>query len=146
MSAFTKLGMVIAAALLIAISGCGGESSEDESAALESDKPATPEEELIEALSEAIALAEAHKIEELFERFSPPEDYLRLKESGELAVAVKRFDIFRFDFVRAMREAQTIQPAFNEDTTRAVYEIVEVEVPGHKVAFQKIDDIWYFSD
>ncbi len=108
--------------------------------------PGTPEAELIEAMSVAIEFAESDSIRGLFGRFTPPDDLKRLTDAGQLEVAMKRFRIFRHDFVRALREAQTLQPEFNEDTTRALYEVLEVNVPGNKVAFQKIGKDWYFSD
>jgi hypothetical protein len=129
----TLLRSALALAVLVVFYlGCGSDSS--------------PEQQLIEAMSEAIALAESDSVEELFERFTPPEDLARLRENGQLATAIGRFNIFRHDFIRALREAQTLKPEFNEDSTRAAYTVVEVEVPGHKVAFRKIGNRWYFSD
>lgn len=137
---------IIPTLVLALLIGCGGGSSEGESSTTEQSTPDTPEGELIQAMDLAIKLAESDSIRALFARFSPPEDFQKLEDSGQLKAAMDRFNIFRYHFVEALKEARTLQPTFNEDTTRAVYEVLEVEVPGHMVAFQKIGEEWYFSD
>jgi len=146
MSVLIRLTCILAFACLLLLPGCGGESSENKSDAIEVKAPATPEEELILAMDDAIRLAEADSIRVMFERFTPPDDLARIDSAGVFNQVKNQFNIFKHDFVRALKESKTIQPEFNEDTTRATYEVVEVEVPGHKVKFQKIGDRWYFSD
>jgi hypothetical protein len=146
MPALIRLIPALAITCLLLLPGCGGESSEGKSDAIEVKAPATPEEELIQAMDEAIRLAEADSIRALFEEFTPPDDLARIDSVGGFNQVMHQFKIFKLDFVRALKESQTIQPEFNEDTTKATYEVVEVEVPGHKVKFQKIGDRWYFSD
>jgi len=108
--------------------------------------PKTPEEELIDALDLLIKYGEANQIDSLFKRFTPPADYKRLSDAGQLQVAMDRFSIFKYDFIRAMKEAKTVEPVFNEDTTRAEYEIVDIPVPGNKIVFGKINGQWYITD
>lgn len=146
MSVLIRLVSIFAITCLLLLPGCGGESSESESDAIEVKAPATPEEELILAMDEAIRLVEADSIRVMFEKFTPPDDLARIDTAGVIDQVLNQFNIFKLDFVRALKESQTIQPEFNDDTTKAIYEVVEVEVPGHKVKFQKIDDRWYFSD
>lgn len=146
MSVLIRLVSIFAITCLLLLPGCGGESSEGESDAIEVKAPATPEEELILAMDEAIRLVEADSIRVMFEKFTPPDDLARIDSAGVIDQVLNQFNIFKLDFVRALKESQTIQPEFNDDTTKAIYEVVEVEVPGHKVKFQKIDDRWYFSD
>jgi len=43
----------------------------------------------------------------------------------------------------ALNEALTLRPIFNEDTTRATY---EVQVAPTDLAFVRIDDRWYFPN
>jgi hypothetical protein len=146
MSALIKFTSILAITCLLLLPGCGGESSEGESDASEVKAPETPEEELILAMDEAIRLVEADSIRAMFEKFTPPDDMARIDSAGVFNQVKNQFNIFKLDFVRALKESQTIQPEFNEDTTMATYEVVEVEVPGHRVKFQKIEDRWYFSD
>ena len=146
MSILIRIACILAITCLLLLPGCGGESSEGESDAIEVTAPATPEEELIVAIDEAIRLTEADSIRAMFEKFTPPDDLARIDSAGVFNQVKNQFSIFKHDFVRALKESKTIQPQFNEDTTKATYEVVEVEVPGHKVKFQKIEDRWYFSD
>ena len=146
MSVLIRLTSILAMTCLLLLPGCGGESSESDSDAIEVKAPATPEEELIVAMDEAIRLVETDSIRALFEKFTPPDDLARIDSAGVFNQVKNQFNIFKLDFVRALKESKTIQPEFNEDTTKATYEVVEVEVPGHKVKFQKIGDGWYFSD
>ncbi len=146
MSVLIRLTSILAITCLLLLPGCGGESSEGESDAIELKSPATPEEELILAMDEAIRLVEADSLRAMFEKFTPPDDLARIDSAGVIDQVLNQFNIFKLDFVRALKESQTIQPEFNEDTTKAIYEVVEVEVPGHKVKFQKIEGRWYFSD
>lgn len=111
-----------------------------------SEGPPRQEQELIDALDEIIRYGEANQIDSLFKRFTPPADYKRLSDAGELQVAMDRFNIFKGDFITAMKEARTIKPIFNEDTTRAEYQIVNIHVPGNKIVFSKIDGQWYITD
>lgn len=132
-----KIGFLTVAIVLFI--GCSGAKKE---------KPVvqTPEQQLVTAMNDVVDLVERGEYKAMFEKYTPPPDLERLKTNKSLDSAIEQFKIFRKDFVRAMKEAQAIQPTFNEDTTRAVYELTEVEVPGHKVVFAKIGDNWYFSD
>lgn len=111
-----------------------------------SEAPPPQEQELTGALDDIIRYGEANQIDSLFMRFTPPADYKRLSDAGELKVAIERFQVFKYDFIRAMKEAKTIKPTFNEDSTRAEFNIVDVHVPGGKIVFSKIDGQWYITD
>jgi len=145
MSTFARLAFAIVVTLSL-LPGCGGESSEGESDAAEATVSGTPEQELILAMDRAIALVQSDSIRGLFEEFTPPEDLARIDSSGQFNQVASRFNIFKLDFVRALQEAKGIPPEFNEDTTKATYEVVDVLVPGGKVKFRKIGEKWYFSD
>jgi hypothetical protein len=163
-------------ALIVSISSCGGNSAEEttpktdmtESAApidtvdriqaykdslLRSRTPmpedieaGSPEAELVEAIDEALAYVDKGDIKGLFKRFTPPEQYQMLIDSNALDVSVGRFEVFKGAFVEAMNEAKTVQPVFNDDTTRASFTVVDTPVPGGQVVFGKRDGVWYFSD
>ena len=136
MSIYSKLVCALVFSALLILPGCGSKPAEKKS----------PENELKDVMSEAIAFVENDDVKGLFEKFTPPEDLKRLKSAGELDGAVDRFNIFGKQFVEAMKEARSVSPVFNDDTTRATYEIIDVPVPGQKVVFRKIDGKWYFSD
>jgi ABC-type glycerol-3-phosphate transport system substrate-binding protein len=143
--------LIIAIALIV-LAGCGGDSEQEpvdldtETASTSQVSASTPEAELIAAMDEAISFVEKDDIKGLFERFTPPVDMNRLKDSSQLDGAIAQFNIFKGAFVEAMIESKTIQPEFNEDTTRASYHVIEAPVPGEYVVFGKIDGKWYFTD
>ncbi len=138
-----RYASLIVAIAIIVLAGCGGDSEQEPTFELTTN---TPEAELIAAMDEAISFVENDNIKGLFERFSPPEDLQRLKDSSQMEGAIAQFNIFKGAFVEAMIESKTIQPEFNEDTTRASYHVIKTPVPGEHVVFGKIDGKWYFSD
>lgn len=133
-------------AFIFMIIGCGGNTS-DETATAETETIATAEtleEELLLTMDDVLARIEKGEVKEMFVRYTPPEDLKRLQENNQLDGAVSRFDIFKQQFIEAIKTAKTAEPQFNEDSTKVYYEVAEV--PGGKVVFQKLDGKWYFSD
>jgi len=95
-------------------------------------------------MDDVLARIEKGEVKEMFVRYTPPEDLKRLQENNQLDGAVSRFEIFKQQFIEAIKTAKTAEPQFNEDSTKVYYEVAEV--PGGKVVFQKLDGLWYFSD
>jgi len=139
----SRLALMLLIALSVIISGCGGDNA-DEQAASGQATAQTPEQELTAVIDIAIQLVEADDVHGLFEKFTPPDNLDTLIAAGQLQAAEDRFRIFKNEFISAMKVAKTVQPEFNEDSSKVAYAVEDV--PGGKVKFQKIDGNWYFSD
>jgi len=143
MVTYLKTAVVFALTTFLMLAGCGGDSADDTTHETLSDSvDLTPEEELNRTLKDIIALVESGDVKGLFEKYTPPARRLKTKE--ELDVAIDRFEIFKPQFLEAMKASLTQTALFNEDSTKVTYE--SDVVPGGKVRFQKIDNQWYFSD
>ncbi|MFH1892074.1 MAG: hypothetical protein ABIK83_05250 [Candidatus Zixiibacteriota bacterium] len=144
---FSRLALMLLIALVVIVSGCGGDEADEQAASEQPTTEAaaqTPTQQLTTAIDIAIQLVEADDVHGLFEKFTPPDVLDTLIAAGQLQAAEGRFRIFKNEFVAAMKVAKTVDPEFNEDSTIVAYAVEEV--PGGKVKFQKIDGNWYFSD
>lgn len=167
MSMIARLALVIAVFAVLLLCGCGGDSSEGESQEFAAEdvsdditqsrpeaetEPAavsrkfdsgTPEEELQAVINDVISHLESDDVDGLVSRYIPPNDLEALRQSGRLGKVSMRYRMFKNDMIVTLKEALTLQPNFNDDTTRVVY---EVETGPTPLSFVKIGGNWYFPE
>jgi PBP1b-binding outer membrane lipoprotein LpoB len=158
-----KLVFIMMAAGVLVLSGCGGDSSESKSKSQEATSQdtqmqeavpdtvfprmefaaGTPEAEMQDVILEVISYFQKDDVEGMMYRFIPEQRIKELEESDGFYRVARRYNMFRDDMVVVLKEALTLQPQFNEDTTVVIY---EVQSGPSDLVFVKLEDRWYFPD
>jgi hypothetical protein len=152
---FTRSAVAFMVFGLLILCCCGGESSESEVQEVVPEAEQEPgvarmpfaegsrEAEVQEVIIDIISYMEGNDINGMLDKYIPPQDLAVIKESGRMVGVARRYGMFREGMLGALREALTLQPMFNADTSRVTF---DVESAPTDLVFVRIGDRWYFPE
>ncbi len=153
MSSTARFVTVLTLVGAFVLMGCGGDSSdsqqedatpeviqEPEFVRMQFSKN-TPEADLQAVIDDVISFLNSNDIDGMLEKYIPANDLQTLRASGGLVRVAKRYGMFRNDMLTALREALSLKPEINADTTRVSYPVQNAPA---ELVFVKIGGKWYF--
>lgn len=124
--------------VLLLMLSCGGNGDSSQTS-----RSLTETEKVHALIDTALVYIDHEDFEGLVAKVYSPEDMEMMQFQGNFGRVVRRYSMFRKEVSTALREARAMEPTFEADSMRAVF---EVENAPTDLVFKKIDSMWYFGD